>query len=74
MIAALSDFGVGSGAGRGFMLTTFLRDGSDVYRTYNTTQRGVDRLVWEHMILDLMPYGRQEDWDLRAGRRSRRTG
>jgi predicted dithiol-disulfide oxidoreductase (DUF899 family) len=50
-------------AGRGFMLTVFLRDGSDVYRTYNTTSRGVDRLLWEHNILDLMPYGRQEDWE-----------
>jgi predicted dithiol-disulfide oxidoreductase (DUF899 family) len=51
------------GAGRGFMLTVFLREGSDVYRTYNTTARGVDRLVWEHSILDLMPYGRREDWE-----------
>jgi predicted dithiol-disulfide oxidoreductase (DUF899 family) len=51
------------GAGRGFMLSVFLRDGSDVYRTYNTTARGVDRLVWEHDILDLMPYGRQEEWE-----------
>ena len=51
------------GAGRGFMLSVFLRDGSDVYRTYNTTARGVDRLVWVHNILDLMPYGRQEDWE-----------
>jgi predicted dithiol-disulfide oxidoreductase (DUF899 family) len=51
------------GAGRRFMLSVFLRDGSDVYRTYNTTARGVDRLVWEHDILDLMPYGRQEEWE-----------
>jgi predicted dithiol-disulfide oxidoreductase (DUF899 family) len=51
------------GAGGGFMLTAFLRDGDDVYRTYNTTQRGVDRLVFANSILDLMPYGRQEDWE-----------
>jgi predicted dithiol-disulfide oxidoreductase (DUF899 family) len=51
------------GAGRGFMLSVFLRDGEDVYRTYNTTSRGVDRLVFVHSILDLTPYGRQEDWE-----------
>jgi predicted dithiol-disulfide oxidoreductase (DUF899 family) len=51
------------GAGNGFMLSVFLRDGADVYRTYNTTSRGVDRLVFVHSILDLTPYGRQEDWE-----------
>jgi predicted dithiol-disulfide oxidoreductase (DUF899 family) len=51
------------GAGRGFMLSVFLRDGGDVYRTYSTTSRGVDRLVFTHSILDLTPYGRQEDWE-----------
>lgn len=51
------------GAGGGFMLSVFLRDGDEVYRTYNTTSRGVDRLVFVNSILDLMPYGRQEDWE-----------
>ena len=51
------------GAGGGFMLSAFLRDGDDIYRTYNTTSRGVDRLVFANSILDLMPYGRQEDWE-----------
>jgi predicted dithiol-disulfide oxidoreductase (DUF899 family) len=51
------------GAGSGFMLSVFLRDGEDVYRTYNTTARGVDRLVFTNSILDLMPYGRQQDWE-----------
>ena len=41
----------------------FLRDGDDVYRTYSTTQRGVDRLLFVNNILDLAPYGRQEDWE-----------
>jgi hypothetical protein len=41
----------------------FLRDGDDVYRTYNTTSRGVDRLLFVRNILDLTPYGRQEDWE-----------
>jgi predicted dithiol-disulfide oxidoreductase (DUF899 family) len=51
------------GAGGGFMLSVFLRDGQDVYRTYGTTARGVDRLLFVNNILDLMPYGRQEDWE-----------
>jgi len=51
------------GAGGGFMLSVFLRDGDDTYLTYTTTSRGVDRLVFAHSILDLTPYGRQEDWE-----------
>jgi predicted dithiol-disulfide oxidoreductase (DUF899 family) len=51
------------GAGGGFMLSVFLRDGEDVYRTYGTTSRGVDRLVFVNSILDLAPYGRQEEWE-----------
>ena len=51
------------GAGGGFMLSVFLRDGQDVYRTYGTTARGVDRLLFVNNILDLVPYGRQEDWE-----------
>jgi predicted dithiol-disulfide oxidoreductase (DUF899 family) len=51
------------GAGGGFMLNVFLRDGTDVYRTYATTARGVDRLLFANNFLDLVPYGRQEDWE-----------
>ena len=51
------------GAGDGFMLSVFLRDGDQVYRTYSTTARGVDRLVFANSILDLTPYGRQEEWE-----------
>jgi predicted dithiol-disulfide oxidoreductase (DUF899 family) len=52
-----------TGAGRLFQLSVFLRDGEDVYRTYATTSRGVDRLLFANNILDLTPYGRQEDWE-----------
>jgi predicted dithiol-disulfide oxidoreductase (DUF899 family) len=51
------------GAGGGFMLTVFLRDGADVFRTWSTTARGVDRLVFANNIQDLSVYGRQEDWE-----------
>jgi predicted dithiol-disulfide oxidoreductase (DUF899 family) len=58
-----TSFGGDCGAAGGFMLSVFLRDGEEVYRTYGTTQRGVDRLVFTNSILDLTPYGRQEDWE-----------
>ena len=51
------------GTSGGFMLSFFLRDGADVYRTYSTTSRGVDRLLFVNNILDLTVYGRQEDWE-----------
>ena len=45
------------------MFTMFLRDGDEVYRTYNTTRRGVDRLLFSNDIKDFSVYGRQEDWE-----------
>ncbi len=56
-------FAADCGAADGFMLSVFLRDGEDVYKTYCTTARGVDRLLFVNNILDLTPYGRQEDWE-----------
>ncbi|MDS1271839.1 DUF899 family protein [Lipingzhangella sp. LS1_29] len=50
-------------AGDGFALNVFLRDGADVYRSYVTTARGVDRLGSTWSLLDLTPYGRQETWE-----------
>ena len=58
-----TSFAADCGAGNGFMLSVFLRDGTDVYRTYSTTARGVDRVLFVHNILDLCPYGRQQDWE-----------
>jgi predicted dithiol-disulfide oxidoreductase (DUF899 family) len=46
-----------------FMLSMFLRDGTDIYRTYSTTSRGIDRLLFVNNILDLAVYGRQQDWE-----------
>jgi predicted dithiol-disulfide oxidoreductase (DUF899 family) len=58
------DFGVSRrGGGEGFRLSVLLRDGDDVYRTYWTTSRGVDRLRVDFNLLDLTPYGRQEAWE-----------
>jgi predicted dithiol-disulfide oxidoreductase (DUF899 family) len=58
-----TDFSADCGSDGGFMLTMFMTDGADVYRTYSTTARGVDRLLFVNNILDLAPYGRQEDWE-----------
>jgi predicted dithiol-disulfide oxidoreductase (DUF899 family) len=65
------DFGVGPETpqpdvyqdGEIFGLSAFLRDGDSVYRTYFTTQRGVESLgpVWT--LLDVTPFGRQEEWE-----------
>jgi predicted dithiol-disulfide oxidoreductase (DUF899 family) len=46
-----------------FMLSMFLRDGEDIYRTYSTTSRGVDRLLFVNNMLDLAVYGRQQEWE-----------
>ena len=56
-------FSADIGAGGGFLLNVFLRDGEEVYRTYSTTSRGVDRLVFTNSFRDLLPYGRQEEWE-----------
>lgn len=56
-------FSADCGAGGGFLLSLFLRDGDAVYRTYSTGQRGVDRLLFVNNLLDLAVYGRQEDWE-----------
>ena len=40
----------------------FLRDGDTVYRTYNTQGRGTEQLSHTFPLIDLLPYGRQEEW------------
>ena len=51
------------GADGGFMFTMFLRIGDEVYRTYSTSARGVDRLLFTNNIKDFSVYGRQEEWE-----------
>jgi predicted dithiol-disulfide oxidoreductase (DUF899 family) len=58
-----TSFSADCGSGEGFMLSMFLTDGKDVYRTYSTTMRGADRLLFANNILDLAVYGRQEEWE-----------
>jgi predicted dithiol-disulfide oxidoreductase (DUF899 family) len=57
------DFGVTAGDDERFGLSVFVRDGDDVFRTYFTSARGVDRLRPDFNLLDLTPLGRQETWE-----------
>ena len=58
-----TSFAADCGIDGGFLLSLFLTDGEEVYRTYTTTQRGVDRILFVYNVLDLAVYGRQEDWE-----------
>ena len=57
------DLGLSSPDSETFGLSVFLRDGDAVFRSYFTDGRGVEALgpVWT--LLDLTPYGRQEEWE-----------
>lgn len=57
------DLGVTVPEGEHHGLSVFLRDGSDIYRTYFTTARGVEALGSVWTFLDLTPFGRQEEWE-----------
>lgn len=61
---ANSSFGtdVGAPPGGGFAVNVFLRHGDTVYRTWHTTGRGTERLSYLFGLVDLLPYGRQEEW------------
>jgi predicted dithiol-disulfide oxidoreductase (DUF899 family) len=58
-----SDFNDDLGLDGGFGLSVLLRDGEEFFRTYFTNGRGVDRLRLDFNLLDLTPYGRQEEWE-----------
>jgi predicted dithiol-disulfide oxidoreductase (DUF899 family) len=61
---ANSRFGsdVGAPPGGGFAVNVFLRDGDTVYRTWHTNGRGTEQLSYAFALIDLLPYGRQEEW------------
>jgi predicted dithiol-disulfide oxidoreductase (DUF899 family) len=46
----------------GFAVNVFLRDGDAVYRTWHTSGRGVEQLTHTFALADVLPYGRQEEW------------
>ena len=53
---------VGAPPGGGFAVNVFLRDGDTVYRTWHTDGRGTEQLSYGFALVDLLPYGRQEEW------------
>ena len=61
---ANSPFGddMGAPAGGGFQINVLMRVDDTVYRTYNTQGRGVEQLGYTFALIDLLPYGRQEEW------------
>lgn len=44
-------------------LSVFFRTDDGIYHTYSTYARGTERLVDSYALLDVTPYGRQEDWE-----------
>ncbi|MGM1017876.1 MAG: DUF899 domain-containing protein [Actinomycetota bacterium] len=48
--------------GEGFGVNVFLRDGDTVYWTWHTNGRGTEQLGYMQSLVDLLPYGRQEEW------------
>ena len=61
---ANSPFGADMGAppDAGFAVNVFLRDGDTVYRTWHTDGRGTEQLGHIQGLVDVLPYGRQEEW------------
>ena len=45
-----------------FAVNVFLRKGETVYRTWHTTGRGTEQLSHSFGLIDLLPYGRREEW------------
>jgi predicted dithiol-disulfide oxidoreductase (DUF899 family) len=61
---ASEDFYRDVGINKAFGLSVFIRDDDDnVFRSYFTTSRGVETLGPHWTLLDLTPYGRQEEWE-----------
>lgn len=44
-------------------LSVFFRVGDEVFHTYSTYKRGCESLSDVYRLLDVTPYGRQEDWE-----------
>lgn len=57
------DFGATTEKGERHGVSVFIRDGTDIFRTYYTGARGVEYLGSLWTYLDLTPFGRQENWE-----------
>jgi len=57
------DFEVTVDGGERHGLSVFFCMGEDVFHTYSTYKRGCESLSDVYRLLDMTPYGRQEDWE-----------
>ncbi len=57
------DFGVTTSEGENFGLSVFVRKDDDVFHAYFTNARGVETVVSSFTLLDMTPFGRQEEWE-----------
>ncbi len=55
--------GPNSTEGEGHGLSVFFRVGDDIFHTYSTYARGTESLTDAYRLLDMTPYGRQEDFE-----------
>ena len=57
---------VDAAPGEGFAVNVFLRiadaTGDTVYRTWHTNGRGTEQLTLTFALVDVLPWGRQEEW------------
>ena len=57
------DFQVTVDGGERHGLSVFFRVADDIFHTYSTYKRGCESLSDVYRLLDMTPYGRQEDWE-----------
>ena len=57
------DFQVTTDTGETHGLSVFFRIDDDIFHTYSTYNRGTESLTESYRLLDMTPYGRQEDWE-----------
>jgi len=58
-----ADFGITTPQSENHGLSVFLRDGTQIFRTYFTSSRGLETVGTIWSLLDLTPFGRQEEWE-----------
>jgi predicted dithiol-disulfide oxidoreductase (DUF899 family) len=57
------DFGATVDGEERHAISVFLRAGDDVFHTWSTFNRGEETFMLVPDLLDLTPFGRQEDWE-----------
>lgn len=57
------DFGLTTDQGEQHGLSVFLKKDGAIYWTYFTSARGLEKVGTLWSLLDLLPYGRQEEWE-----------